>query len=127
MKLYSVEQKAVKSERLHQISNKVGDIILEVTVANSDDGDLYVPPAKKHKKNENKNNHNDKEEKSEITELKTSSIILISASPVFEGMLCNDLMEKQQKKIVVHAKSVKDVEDMLFFMSTSELKQDCNA
>merc|ERR1712130_205957 len=38
----------------------------------------------------------------------------------------NNMVESQQKRIVVHAKSVKDVNDLLYFMSTDVLKQDCN-
>lgn len=37
------------------------------------------------------------------------------------------MLEQQQKRIVVHAKSVKDVEDLLYFMCTDELKEDSDA
>ena len=120
---------------MHKLSRKNGDITLVVRVnQNADDegeSDLYVPPSKKQKRNHNKNENNldSNSNHNNESELKMSSMILRTASPVFDSMLSsrNNMLESQQKKIIVHAKSVKDVEDMLWFMSTNKLKSDCNA
>merc|ERR1712154_681903 len=100
------------------------------------------PPNKKRRLNGNKsNNHNNKDEgKNEENddedddieilsgnEIKASSILLQSASPVFNNILSNDMREKQEKTIKVHAKTVKDVDDMIYFMATNQLRQDSNA
>ena len=122
----------------HASSRKNGDITLVVKVNKDEDGedsnsDLYAPPSKKQKRNpnENENSHSDDESEKDMhnDELKMSSIILKASSPVFDGMLSskNNMLEQQQKRIIVHAKSAKDVEDMLYFMSTDELRDDCNA
>merc|ERR1712014_562499 len=51
-----------------------------------------------------------------------SSIILRSASSVFDRMLTANMMEKKEKTIVVHAESVQDVEDLYYFMCTNTLR-----
>eukprot|EP01083_Nonionella_stella_P102032 289929_1 len=60
-------------------------------------------------------------------EIKVSSLILRSASKVFDRMLTTDMKEKEEKRIEIHAQSVDDVKAMLYFMSTNVLKSDCNA
>merc|ERR1712228_11685 len=133
LKFFAVADDSVRLERIHVLSTVCGDITLIVKVKNDENEDLYAPPAKKQKRNHNKkenenenesnviNNNNNKE-----TKLKASSVILIAGSPVFSSILLNETAESDQRTIIVHAKSVKDVEDLLFFMSTNELKPDCN-
>lgn len=79
-----------------------------------------APPSKKRKRNHNVK----KEEDDNNIELKMSSIILRSASPFFHRILSKYTVDV---RIIVHAKTVKDVEDLLYFMTTDELKADYNA
>merc|ERR1712228_32359 len=59
--------------------------------------------------------------------LKFCANILCAASKVFERMLTVDMKEKRDKVIEIEADNQKDVDDMLYFMCTDELKSDCNA
>ena len=56
-----------------------------------------------------------------------SSIILRSASPVFDSILKNGMREQKERRIVVHAKSVDDVRVLTFFMCTGRLMKKANA
>eukprot|EP01084_Bolivina_argentea_P279243 477373_1 len=109
--------------KMHKFSRVEGDITLIVKL-NQNEDELYVPAAKKKKPNDENKNQNSTDET-----IKVSSIILKSASKVFERMLSsnNNMIEYQEKKIVVHAQNVKDVKNMIYFMCTNELKHDCNA
>lgn len=139
IKKFSSDNQSRKNKHIHKLSSMCGDITLVVKLNqdeddSKEDDDLYVPPAKKQKRNHNKN-ENDNENVNGLDnntnvnneiELRASRIILSSGSPVFSRMLFSGMSEQRQKRIIVHAKSVKDVRDMLYFMSTNELKADCN-
>eukprot|EP01083_Nonionella_stella_P052306 138825_1 len=59
--------------------------------------------------------------------IKMSSVVLRAASKVFDKMLSSNMMEKQHNTIEIHAKSIEDVKDLTYFMSTNELKENSNA
>eukprot|EP01083_Nonionella_stella_P173776 600492_1 len=116
-------------EKMHQLSEIDGDVILEVKlIPQNDSNDLYCPPKKRRKLNDNKNTNS-----VEIVqglgchEIKYSSIILRSASKVFDRMLSTDMKEKQEKRIEIEAKSLDDVKDLTHFMSTNTLRDGSNA
>merc|ERR1712062_926687 len=81
------------------------------------------PPNKKRKLNENTADNQGID--SDLT-LKVSSLILKAASPVFDQMLSSEMKESEERKIVVHAKSMKDVRDLVYFMCTGELRKNAN-
>eukprot|EP01083_Nonionella_stella_P056660 149076_1 len=125
---------------LYRLAKHTGDITLIVKDAralNQDDSesyDLYVPSKKKQKTNHNNNNNNNNNgapirADGIICKIKASSLILRSASNVFERMLDpkNNMKEYREKKIVVYAHKQQDVHDMLYFMCTNELTEDSDA
>merc|ERR1712087_770171 len=60
----------------------------------------------------------------------TSSILLRSASKVFDRMLSTRIVswrERKDKEIRICAKSAEDVKNMLYFMSCNRLPRDANA
>eukprot|EP01083_Nonionella_stella_P294190 1000317_1 len=59
-------------------------------------------------------------------EIKISSLILRSASKVFDRMLDTDMREKEEKRIEIEAQSVDDIKALIYFMATNVLKDDCN-
>eukprot|EP01083_Nonionella_stella_P185177 674476_1 len=59
-------------------------------------------------------------------EIKVSSLILRSASKVFDRMLDTDMREKEEKRIEIEAQSVDDIKALIYFMATNVLKDDCN-
>merc|ERR1712087_831080 len=42
-------------------------------------------------------------------------------------MMQSEMVEKQLRRITVHAHSVKDVDDLIFFICTDTLREDANA
>ena len=83
-----------------------------VKIRVDDSEQLYAPPAKK--------------QKTEDVEIKVSSVILRSASVVFDNMLKNGMREQNEKRIEVYAKTVEDVKAMTYFMCTNELLSNIN-
>eukprot|EP01083_Nonionella_stella_P164871 547078_1 len=63
----------------------------------------------------------------ESHEIKISSLILRSASNVFDRMLDTNMREQQENRIEIEAKCTDDVKAMAYFMCTNVLKSDCNA
>eukprot|EP01083_Nonionella_stella_P130853 397251_1 len=59
-------------------------------------------------------------------EIKISSLILRSASKVFDRMMDTNMREKQEKRIEIQAESVDDIKALTYFMITNVLKSDCN-
>eukprot|EP01084_Bolivina_argentea_P088819 160355_1 len=143
-----------KLEKVHLLSQTHGDITLIVKLNHLDENKLdnFEPPSKKRKLNEtfqcsvcekkfagqtalkihqaNKKDEahrNFKNNTNNPIEIKTSSIILRASSNVFDRILRANMREKEEKKIEVCAKSVKDVKDLLYFMTTNKLKSDGNA
>eukprot|EP01084_Bolivina_argentea_P088820 160357_1 len=145
-----------KVEKLHLMSQLHGDITLMVKLNHLDKKTLdnfEPPPSKKRKCNEiilqcnvckktfagqaalishqsNKKDEahtNFKNNTKNAVEIKTSSVILRASSNVFDRILSVNMREKQEKTIEICAKDVKDVEDLLYFMSTNKLKSDGNA
>eukprot|EP01083_Nonionella_stella_P170322 579382_1 len=80
-----------------------------------------------HKDYKNKNNDNVNSLDTECNEIKVSSVILRSASKVFNRMLSTNMIERQQQRIEVQAKTLEDVKDMVYYMSTNKLKKTSNA
>eukprot|EP01084_Bolivina_argentea_P088817 160351_1 len=143
-----------KLEKVHLLSQTHGDITLIVKLNHLDENKLdnFEPPSKKRKLNEtfqcnvcdktfggqtalrshqaNKKDEahrNFKNNTNNPIEIKTSSIILRASSNVFDRILSVNMREKEENKIAVYAKSVKDVKDLLYFMTTNKLKSDGNA
>eukprot|EP01084_Bolivina_argentea_P088816 160350_1 len=107
-----------KLEKVHLLSQSHGDITLIVKL-NDKNNCVDSPPLKKRKLNDAIDN--------KVTEIKANSIILRASSNVFDRILRANMREKEEKKIEVCAKSVKDVKDLLYFMTTNKLKSDGNA
>ena len=63
----------------------------------------------------------------EPKKIRMSSCVLRASSKVFEQMLTIDMKEKAEKRIEIRARSVKDVEDMMYFLCTDRLRADANA
>eukprot|EP01084_Bolivina_argentea_P088815 160349_1 len=109
---------AKRLEKLHLLSQSHGDIILIVKLTDLADDKvgnfLDSPPLKKRKLND-------------PIEIKASSIILRASSNVFDRILSTNMREKEEKRIEICAKDVKDVKDLLYFMTTNKLKSDGNA
>eukprot|EP01084_Bolivina_argentea_P134998 237959_1 len=89
---------------------------------------------KKNNTNINIKNNDKKEEKSldddidqDEEHVLACSSILRSASVVFDRMLQTNMKEKQENKIVVNAKNISDVEDLVHFMCTNKLSLYANA
>merc|ERR1712083_324732 len=59
-------------------------------------------------------------------EIKINSSALMSASDVFAQMLQSNMVEQTQKRIEITAKSVKDVEDLTFYINTNKLHRRAN-
>eukprot|EP01083_Nonionella_stella_P028869 79562_1 len=78
-----------------------------------------------HKKHKNSNN-DDTGLDCDEHEIKISSVILRSASNVFDRMLATNMREKQEKRIEIQAESVDDIKALTYFMITNVLKSDCN-
>jgi len=53
--------------------------------------------------------------------IRIASCILRSSSKVFDRVLSANMKEQQEKTIVVHAKKIEDVKEMVYFMSTNKL------
>ena len=100
-------------EKMHALSEREGDVTLVVNIEETQFEQLYSPPAKK--------------QKAEDVEIKVSSVILRSASVVFDSMLKNGMREQNEKKIEIVAKSVDDVRALTYFMCTGELPFKRNA
>merc|ERR1712124_86318 len=55
--------------------------------------------------------------------MKVSGVILRSASSVFESMLENEMKEKEEKMIEIHAESAQDVDDMVRYIICHDLRR----
>eukprot|EP01083_Nonionella_stella_P106155 305903_1 len=109
-----LEMKANSMEAIHEFSINNGDITIIVNEVN--DEQMYEPPRKKRKINENQGL--DDTDASQTKTIKAITGVLKSASPVFNAMLENDMKEKDTKTIHISANSFKDVQDMLYFVTT---------
>eukprot|EP01083_Nonionella_stella_P156181 505400_1 len=123
--------------RMHVLSASDGDVTLMVKLPEYTD-DLRPPPKQKRKLNEflqhtdnsdgtEFNSDDGDKSDTESNEIKVNAIVLRSASNVFDLMLSNDMMEKREQKIEVKAKTLVDVKDMVYYMSTHKLKKTSNA
>merc|ERR1712154_607992 len=81
-------------------------------------------PRKKARRMEPEGLDSDDQKEKSIEEIKVSSAILRSASPVFDQMMQSEMMEKQLRRITVHAHSVKDVDDLIYYICTDVLRED---
>eukprot|EP01083_Nonionella_stella_P300513 1026431_1 len=83
-----------------------------------------------HKMHKNNNNDIEMDDDTGLDcdehEIKISSVILRSASNVFDRMLATNMREKQEKRIEIQAESVDDIKALTYFMITNVLKSDCN-
>eukprot|EP01083_Nonionella_stella_P215730 776173_1 len=111
--------------RMHVLSTSEGDVTLVIKLSEGTD-ELRPPPNQKRRLNDFLLSDDD-ELDSGCSEIKVSSIVLRSASKVFDRMLSNDMMEKQEQKIEIKAKTLEDVKDMVYYMSTNKLKKTSNA
>ena len=115
-------------DKLYDIVTKSGDMTLVVEVTEK----AAAEPSTKRKRVEegdsvdSDKNGDDTSIGPEEKELLMSSSILRAASPVFDRMLQNDMMEKRTKQITVHADSVEDVKNLAYFMCTDKLKEGAN-
>lgn len=117
-------------EAMYRFSNNAFNVKLVVQNDKADADGSVEPPRKRRRLNgsgsaESAQDELDSENepRGEIT---VSSAILQSASPVFAQMLSADMKESREKEIVVHAQSLKDVQDLVRFMFTNKLKADAN-
>lgn len=110
-------------DNLYDLCCKEGDLTLKIAdVAKEDEESLQSPPRKKRKLNDGTGNP----EISSST-VRFSSLMLRSASKVFDRMLSTEMMEKQENEIIIHAKDIADVEHLLYFVVTNRLKATANA
>merc|ERR1712130_12737 len=80
---------------------------------------LYCPPTKKRKRNKNREIKNNNDAFQSV--LQVDSMLLTAKSFIFEAML-----RTKGNKMEIHADKIKDVEDILFFLKTNILKNDCD-
>lgn len=59
-------------------------------------------------------------------EMRTHSAVLRSASSVFQSMLKHEMREKTEMVIEIHAAKTKDVDDLIYFIMTDQLRWDAN-
>eukprot|EP01083_Nonionella_stella_P141476 436000_1 len=118
---------AQQHEKMHELSQINGDITLIVKlVEGEEDSDvLYSPPRQRRRLN-NAEDDDQIVQGLDDNEIKISSVILRSASKVFDRMLDSEMMEGQDKRIEIKARSVDDVKDLTYFMSTNILRNTSN-
>lgn len=135
-----IPSKMSKHEKQYYLCTKNGDIKLRVVnpsenITQTDEDGEHPPSKKKRKLNPKSECEKEKsglEEGDEGYEsgsenvVKVSSCILRAASPVFDQMLSADMRESQENKIVINAKSVEDVDELVYFMCTDQLSPDAN-
>lgn len=103
-------------EQIHKLSMESGDITLVLNQETS----LGPPPTKKRKRNSRSSSFTTNQE------IKIVGAILRSASPVFDGMLQSKMKEQKEKRIEIPAKSIKDIEDLAYFINTNKLSTKAN-
>ena len=128
---------------IYELSKQEGDIVIKVKPPSTHTDELYEPAKKKRKLNDNDNhNHNNDDgndedddlglendkngDSMELISIRASSIVLKSASPVFKSILSHDMMEKQTKEIEMIAECDKDVDNLLYFICTNQLREESN-
>eukprot|EP01083_Nonionella_stella_P009669 27725_1 len=111
---------------LYEFCKLDGDIHLNI-ITDDNDGDIEVPSPNKKRRLNNDETNDDGGIQVLDKQIKANSIILKSGSPVFRNMLSANMMEQSKKEVTVYAKSVKDVDDLIYYMCTNQLKMDSNA
>merc|ERR1712154_234975 len=109
----------------YKLSRQTGDVTLIVKPIDADDDDEAVstaPPRKRRKLSEGSNAEGLSDDATDT--VKVSSLVLRSSSVVFDQMLTANMQEQKESKVIVHAKSVEDVEAMVFFMCTDQVPKD---
>jgi len=107
---------------LYENSKKYGDISLRVIVSDSAGHCVFEAPRKRRKKMDGGPIRSVGGE--EATTMRASSIILRSASAVFEAHLLNEMKEREESTIEIHAQRAQDVDDMMFFIICHDLRED---
>lgn len=110
-KPYSKQQ-----ELFYENSKKNGDVTL---IIQEEQIDVETEPKRKEHTNNVNIGDND-------TEMKVSSLALMSASHVFAGMFNHEFKENNDKKITIQAINKKDVDDMYFYIVTNQLRDNVN-
>eukprot|EP01083_Nonionella_stella_P096295 270638_1 len=114
-----------QQEKMHQLSELHGDVTLIIKQPQN----LSTSPMRKRRKLDNNNNSSNNNDgvDSDDNEIKVSSVILRSASEVFDRMLANNMMEHQKRIIEIEAHCLDDARAFVYFMSTNKLRGDANA
>jgi len=135
-------------ERVLALSHKSEETIIRVLV--SEEGkssEIRAPSRKRRKLNDdedsqhsNRSNHlnhsnhahlsvQSLEEKDKITEhtIGVHTLVIRSASDVLNQILTLNLRGKQENELQIEAKSVKDVEDLVFWIKRHRMPMNCNA
>jgi len=112
-------------EKRYHIGRESGDISLVVKSLEQENSCASSPPQKRRRLNDDESVSGLSQNQSG-TVMKVSSATLRAASIVFDHMLTTDMKEKESKEIVIHAESVKDVDDLVYFMCTNQLRNDAN-
>eukprot|EP01083_Nonionella_stella_P112490 330988_1 len=114
------EIKSNSMKAIHEYSMKHGDITIVVNGVT--DEPIHEPPTKKRKIHEKQGLDSDDTSRSQTRTIQAISGVLKAESPVFAAMLENDMKEKETKTIHISANDYDDVEDMLCFLNTGELR-----
>lgn len=117
-----IQRKSAEMFRKQQISvyensKKYGDITLRIIC---DEKDIPTEPPRKRRRLEKEQ---DGEKENGAVSMQVSGIILRSASTVFESMLENEMKEKKEKIIEIHADNVGDVDDLIYYVCCRSLRQ----
>lgn len=117
-------------EKTYRIGLESGDISLVVHIVDEEE---KRPPQKRRKLNDGTSDESvsglsqdSNSNKSSRPVVKVSSAILRAASPVFDQMLTTDMKEKESNEIIINAQSVKDVDNLVYFMCTNKLRDDAD-
>lgn len=118
-----------RQDKMHALSAENGDIELTVELS-SDDDILYSPPKKKRKLSGGDSSDEglsvQEGDNGTTQSIRISSVILRASSPVFDQMMANAMKEKSEQRIIIRARTVKDVEDLTYFMCTGTLRDGTN-
>eukprot|EP01083_Nonionella_stella_P294022 999750_1 len=115
------EIKSNSMKAIHEYSMKHGDITIVVNGVT--DEPIHEPPTKKRKIHEKQGLDSDDTSRSQTRTIQAISGVLKAESPVFAAMLENDMKEKDTRTIHISANSFKDVQDMLYFVTTRKLRE----
>lgn len=108
-------------QKMFDLTMETGDITLRVEII-SDEDTLSSPPIKRRRVCNGEGS-----DESTASIVKVSSVILRASSPVFDQMMTTEMKEKEEKVITIHAKTLKSVKDLVYYMCTGQLRKDANA